>query len=114
MAAGRYDFKIEQGATFTRQATWSDENGVPINLTGYTISGKIRKKYSDSNEIATFTCELVTPLSGIFSFSLTATQTASIVSSNEIVGVYDIKATIGSTVYRILEGEVRISPDASR
>ena len=70
MAAGRYDFIIEQGATFSRQVTWQDENGVGINLAGYTITGKLRKKTSDNKEIASFNCVLITPASGIFSFSL--------------------------------------------
>src|SRR5215207_9195643 len=41
MAAGKYDFTIEQGATFRRTLTWKDEDGNPIDLTGCTARLKI-------------------------------------------------------------------------
>lgn len=119
--AGRYDFTIEQGATFSRQVTWQDESGAGINLTGYTITGKLRKKTSDNKEIASFTCALVTPTSGIFSFSLTPTQTSLLPSSFSynaekqlLECVYDIEASSGSNVYRVLEGIASISPEVTR
>lgn len=114
MAAGKYNFIIEQGATFTRQVTWKDSSGAAINLTGYTIAGKIRKNYSDNVAIATLTCTVTNAASGIFTFSLTATQTAALFAGGDTVGVYDIEATTGSTVYRVLEGVVNIKPEATR
>jgi hypothetical protein len=35
MAAGKYSFVIEQGATLNLQVDWTDESGSPIDLTGY-------------------------------------------------------------------------------
>lgn len=35
MSASEYDFKIEQGSTFQIRFYYKDENGDPIDLTGY-------------------------------------------------------------------------------
>lgn len=119
MSAGKYDFTIEQGATFSLQVTWKDSTGTPINLTGYTISGKLKKKVTDSASLASFTC---TPANqgtspGVFTISLSATTTSSLpvfkgVTSDKekFTCVYDIQAQTGSTVYRLLEGVASVSP----
>jgi hypothetical protein len=121
MAAGRYDFTIEQGATFSRQVTWQNENGSAVNLTGYTISGKIKRKSSDVQPLISFTCTVTNASSGIFTFSLTAAQSATLPTAHShlpekqlLECVYDIEATSGGTVYRVLEGIVKISPEVTR
>lgn len=111
MAAGKYDFIIEQGATFTRQITWQDSSGVGIDLTGFSLSGKIRRKYTDTTALTSFTMTIIDANSGIFSFSLTALET-SILQASECV--YDIEANTGSTVYRVLEGKCTITPEATK
>jgi hypothetical protein len=35
MAAGRYSFVIEQGATTNFQIAYTDSNNAPVDLTGY-------------------------------------------------------------------------------
>jgi hypothetical protein len=121
MAAGRYDLTIEQGATFSRQVTWQNEDGSAVNLTGYALAGKLRRKTSDQQAIATFTCTITNAGNGIFTFSLTATQTASLpvaysqTSEKELLEcVYDIEASISGTVYRLLEGVAYISPEVTK
>jgi hypothetical protein len=123
MAAATYNFTIEQGATFSKVITWKDSTGAGINLTGYTITGKIKRKTSDSNALATFTATLANQGAspGQFTLSLTATQTGllptAVGGSAEKVlleCVYDVEATTGSTVTRLLEGIVSISPEATR
>jgi len=121
MAAGRYDFTIEQGATLTRQVTWQDSVGSPIDLTGYTISGKIKRKTSDVQALVSFTITVTNAALGQFTFSLTASQTATLPVKHGLDGqkeilecVYDIEAVTGSTVYRILEGVCSISPEVTK
>jgi hypothetical protein len=123
MSAATYNFTIEQGATFSKVITWKDSSGAGINLTGYTITGKIKRKTSDQNALATFTATLANQGSnpGQFTLSLTATVTASLPSVTGPTAekallecVYDVEATTGSTVYRLLEGIVSVSPEATR
>jgi len=121
MAAGKYDFTIEQGATFSRQITWQNEDGTAVNLTGYTVAGKIKRKVTDAQPLISFTCTVTNAASGIFTFSLTAAQTATLPinpsqkADRELLYCsYDIEATTGGTVYRILEGVAKISPEVTR
>lgn len=117
MAAGKYDFIIEQGATFTRNVVWKDSSGVAVNLDGYTISGKIRRKPSDSSELVSFTCTITNASNGAFTFSLTASQTASLpvkANGENLECVYDIEASTGATVYRLLNGVCTISAEVTK
>jgi hypothetical protein len=40
--AGRHDFTIVTNTDFSRTLTWNDENGNPINLTGWSAHMQIR------------------------------------------------------------------------
>jgi hypothetical protein len=40
--AGRYDFTIVTNTDFSRTLTWNDENGNPVNLTGWSAHMQIR------------------------------------------------------------------------
>lgn len=42
MTAGLANFVIEQGATFSQELIYTNENNVPINLTGYTAKMQIK------------------------------------------------------------------------
>jgi hypothetical protein len=122
MAAGRYDFIIEQGATFgPKQFQYKDSNGDPIDITGYTVRAKIKKRASDPQELLDFTCTIQDAVNGIFNISLTATQTATlptafsnVAEKNLLQCVYDIELVTGSVVIRLVEGIVSISPEVTR
>lgn len=53
--AGEYDFVIEQGSKFERTIYWKDEDGDPVDLTGYTARMKIKKKKTDATPIVSLT-----------------------------------------------------------
>ena len=44
MAAGRHDFTVRQGETFTRAITYKNPDGTPVNLSGYTARMAVRKR----------------------------------------------------------------------
>ena len=46
MAAGRYSFVIEQGATLDFEVQYKDSNNDPIDLSGYTGRLQIRSTYA--------------------------------------------------------------------
>lgn len=46
MAAGRYSFTIEQGATTNFEIQYKDSNNTPVDLTGYTGRMQIASDYS--------------------------------------------------------------------
>ncbi len=123
MSAGIYNTVIEQGATFFRTCTYKDANGTAINLTGYTIRGKLKRFPQDKIAAATFTCTILdqTSYTGKFTIGLSATQTAALeCDESDTPGVrkltkymYDIELVSGSNVYRELEGVFYVSPEVT-
>lgn len=113
MAAGQLNILVEQGATFSRTLTVESTPGVPLNLTGYTFAGKMKRHYSDANAAATFGLAVSNAAQGQVAWTLTAQQTDALAAQ---VHVYDIEmtATSSGTVTRILEGEAWVSASATR
>lgn len=123
MAAGTYNFTLEQGASFERVLTIRDSLDAPIDLTGFVFSGQIRKKYSDTSVLASFSFTILDQGTdtGKVRMSMTAANTALIpVEKAESAEkkltqyCYDVEMNTGSTVDRILEGVVSISPEVTR
>jgi hypothetical protein len=120
MAAGKLDFLIEQGATFKRTITLKDEDGVALNISGWTFEGQIRKKYDSPSILAPFTCTNIG--SGQFTIELSHAITAALPvtpasdNARSLTSYsYDIEATkADSTKDRILEGKVNVSPEVTK
>lgn len=49
MAAGKYNFTIEQGTTVNFEIQYKDSNNNPVDLTGYSGKLMIRSDFADSN-----------------------------------------------------------------
>lgn len=113
--AGKNNFKIEQGATFTFGLVWKDSDGVPVPLTGYTARMQLRYgSYAGAMAI-----ELTTENSGIVINTITSQVTMSIsAAQSELLElkpcVYDLEMVKGDTVTRLIEGKVTISPEVTR
>ena len=55
MAAGIYNFTIEQGSTLVKQFTYKDTAGTVVNLDGYSVRMQIRDTIASPTFIASFT-----------------------------------------------------------
>ena len=55
MAAGIYNFTIEQGATFTKNFTWLDSNNAAVNLTGWSARIQCRASIGSTATIFSYT-----------------------------------------------------------
>ena len=60
MAAGKYNFTLEQGTTFSREITVQD-SGSAMNLTGYTPRMQMRSTHDSSTIALTFTATISMP-----------------------------------------------------
>jgi hypothetical protein len=111
MPAAYTNIYIEQGATFSTSITLDDVYGDAYNLVGYTANSQIRKSYYSSNATATFTAS-TSATEGIIYLTLSAATTANIAAGRY---VYDAKITgSDSSVTRVLEGIVEVSPSVTR
>ena len=126
MAAGRYSFVIEQGATTNFQINWTDASGSAIDLTGYHARMQIRPGVesdavylslsssleSDGTGINLSGSNFTTPLqSGSLAIYISADVTEDL-NFNE--GYYDLEMVNGSVVTRLLEGKVKLSKNVTR
>lgn len=126
MAAGKYSFLIEQGATLSFELQYKDSAGTPIDLTGYTARMQIRSSVDSTTTIASLTSTLTADGTGLNLSGSSGTKplssgsigvyisaaSSSLFTFNE--GVYDLELVSGSTVTRLIEGKVKLSKEVTR
>jgi len=103
---------IEQGTDFTTTLTVNDASGDPVNLSGYTGAGQIRKHFS-SNTATTIAVTFATDRStGLLTLTVARTLTENMAYGRY---VYDVELTNASnTRSRLVEGIVTITPEVTR
>lgn len=116
MTAGKHDFTIEKGTTFTRVLTWKDENSSAYDLTGYTARMHVRETVNESDTIVELTTEnsriSLGGVAGTITLTITAADTAALTEDS---GVYDLElVSSGGEVTRLLEGNVSIPDEVTR
>jgi hypothetical protein len=127
MAAGKYSFTIEQGATTNIQVTWTDESGSAIDLNGYHSRMQIRPFAESSEVYLSLSSSLTEDGTGILlsgstgNLPLSSGSIAiyiSAVSSSQLdfdQAVYDLEMVTGDEVVtRLLEGRVQLSKNVTR
>lgn len=126
MAAGNYNILIEQGATFFVTLTLKDVNAYPLDLTGLTFTGQLKKAFTDSVATADFVCNVLDQTNpayvGQVEVSLSPTITAALVTSATgtvrtlTTLVYDIESqnAVTGEVLRWLQGEAKVSPEVTK
>ncbi len=111
MAAGTYNFTVEQGATFTRLLTLK-ENDSAMNLTGSSAASQMRSTADTSTVAGTFTATVSNAGAEQITLSMTATQTGNI---EEGIYVYDTEITSGAgAITRVLQGKVTVTANVTR
>jgi len=126
MAAGKYSFTIEQGATVDFEIAYKDSSGNPINLTGYQARMQLRPGPGSDVLYINLSSSLAVdgtglnlsgsgglkpPTSGTIGVYISA------VSSSQLsfdLASYDLElASSDGTVTRILEGKVKLSQEVT-
>jgi hypothetical protein len=100
---------LDQGCTFEKTITAKNTAGGNVTISSGTCAAKLRPSHYTSNNIVTFSCA---DAGSNVTISLTATQTTSISPGQYI---YDVEYTQsdGSTIERIAEGVITVSPSAT-
>lgn len=113
-------FDVAQGATFSLLLTLRS-NGETIDITGYSFAGKLKAAFDDDTAAASFTFtirdqtlyegQVYAVLSAAVTASLDAPATDARTKTRYF---YDIEMTDTSAqVFRILEGEIDVSPEVT-
>ena len=126
MAAGKYSFIIEQGATTNFQINWNDESGSSGDLSGYQARMQIRPNIDSSEVLLSLSSSLsadntginlsgsnfITPVqSGSIGIYISA-HSSSLLSFGE--AFYDLEMVKANEVTRLLEGKVKLSKNVTR
>jgi hypothetical protein len=106
--ATKANLVIDQGSTFSTDLALKDENGDPLVLSGYNANSQMRKWYTSSNATATFTTAID---NGVITLSLSANQTNSLTAGRY---VYDVEISDGSSISRVVEGIITVTPQVTR
>lgn len=132
MAAGKYNFTIEQGTTVNFEVQYKDSSSNPINLSGYRAQMQLKSDYADNKPktYLTLTSTLNADGTGLnFSGSNGSTPVASgsigiyiaACSSSALnfdTAYYDLELYSGSVdcpyTIRLLEGQVKLSKEVTR
>ena len=132
MAAGKYDFTIEQGATVDFAVQYKDSGSNPIDLSGYQARMQLRPTLGSSTVYITLSSSLGPCGTGL-NLSGSGGQSASTPPSSGSIGVfisamsssqltftsalYDLEIASGSgncaVVTRLLEGVVTLSKNVT-
>jgi len=127
MAAGTYNFTIEQGTTVDFELQYTDVNNLPINLTGYSGRMQIKSGFANDKPV-TYTSlsssrypdgtglnfngsSGTKPLSsGSIGIYISAVSSSAYTFAK---AKYDLELVSGSTVTRILEGVISLSKEVT-
>ena len=109
--ASKANIIVDQGSTFETYLEISDDQGIVVDLTGYTTRGQIRKWYTSSAYID-ISVSCPQPNNGIIFIGLNANTTTAMEAGRY---VYDIEAVaIDHSVTRIVEGILTVTPEVTR
>lgn len=125
MAAGIYNFTIEQGATFIRTFIYKDSDGNPINLGEATaLRMQIRENVGSTSPVTggTFSISsgdgfsIQTPAGGSTQNQFTLTISAATTTAYTFTtAVYDIEyEDSNNVVTRLLQGKIKLSKEVTR
>ena len=126
MAAGKYSFIIEQGATTDFEIVWKDSTGTRINLSNYQARMQIRSDYGANGTLyASLSSSLDPDGTGL---NLSGSNGTNPLSSGSI-GIfisaasssafdfsearYDLEVVSGSYVTRLIEGKIRLNKEVT-
>ena len=128
MAAGKYNFNIEQGTTLDFEIAYTDSNSNKIDLTGYTGRMQLKDKIGGSTTYITLSSSLNPdgtglnfsgsnglnpPTSGTIGIFISA-NSSSALDFNK--AVYDLEIISGSAypiVTRLLQGTVTLDKEVT-
>lgn len=134
MAAGNYNFTIEQGTTFKRTFKYKDSEGNPIELKDHDINMDIRSSIDspttildirelkailpDGNETDNTFFKVTSASLGAKANEINLTIDADTTASMSFdTAVYDIEISDNQTpkvVTRILQGKIKLSKEVTR
>lgn len=113
--SGELNIVIEQGATFSLPATWRDEDGTPVDLTGCTAQMHIRQSKTSPSTIHELTDVSGIALGGTAGTVVATIDAATTAGFSFSEGYYDLEIVHPDTsVTRLLRGKVELDTEVTK
>lgn len=114
MSAGKYNLRIEQGASYGVRFTWQNDDKTPVDITDYVPQIQFRNE-KDSDEILYDSSigddiDLDGP-NGIINFNIPTAVTTLFTFDNCL---YDLELTKDGETVRLVEGRVYLNKEVTR
>lgn len=122
MAAGKYNFIIEQGSTLDFDVEYKDSNNTAVNLSDYSGRMQIKDKIGGNTTYITLSSSLSSDNTGLNFTEASSGKIKVFVSANSSSAldfnkaVYDLEIVSGSTfpvVTRLLQGTVTLDKEVT-
>lgn len=112
MNCQRYDFNIQQGATWFQQLAY-EQDGDPVNIESYSARMQVRKSYDLPSvvELTTGNERIKIDETNKINIELTAELTAALVPGRYL---YDVELVNGPDVERVLYGVFTVSAEVTK
>lgn len=116
MLNGTFDIVAAQGKTFVLTSTYANDDGTPVNLTGYTGRMQVRASSTADTVVVELTTAngrflIPSPTIGQVRFQITAADMAGLPPGNY---VYDSELVNGAIVEPFLSGNFEIRAEITR
>jgi len=125
MAAGKYNFLVEQGSQHVLTFTYSDDASVGYDLSSMSIRMAVKDHISDTSYVYTATSDLTIDPTFLLHFAI-LDQSAEFRGKFKLTipsavtdtfdfnqGVYDLEILEGEEVTRLLEGKFKVKPQVT-
>lgn len=114
MLPGKYNMVCPQGATFSKQLTYTIDS-IPVDLTTYTARMQVREKYTSKTAIVNLTTEnggiVLGGTLGTIDLYI-ADEVTQLFIAKEYV--YDLELVSATEVYRLIQGKFIVTPEVTR
>lgn len=114
-----YDIIINQGDDYSLQMVISDSNNLPIDITGYTFTCKVRETAESQEVVLEAECVIRDAQNGVLNINFSSNDTGNIDTDGEYYGetnsyYYDVQQTnTKEQKERIIQGKFIVSPGIS-
>lgn len=110
--ATNYNLNLTQGSDFDIRLAAKDENGSPIDLTAYSVSGHAKYRYSDSSTLLDLSPSRVDGYyaSGYIDINIPASTSKAL---PVVQGVYDVEIYSGNYHQKVVHGRINIFPEVT-
>ena len=112
MASTKWNQDINAGEDWIATLILKLANGTARNLTGYTISSKIKRHYKSVSPKETIAVTVLDAAAGEIKLTLTNTQTSALAYGKWLYDV-ELTKTSDSTKERVIEGTISIRPEVT-